>query len=64
MIITDRAKIRFLVIQPERLNSETCDNKLVYREPNLETMSPHMKAKYDLAKKLLQDGIEWARYKI
>ena len=38
--------------QPERPNPEACEHKLVYREPNPETMSPAMKAKYELAKKL------------
>ena len=38
--------------QPERPNPEACEHKLVYREPNPETMSPAIKAKYELAKKL------------
>jgi hypothetical protein len=43
--------------QPERLNPETWNKRLAYKKPDIEAMSPDMRAKYELAKKLLQDSI-------
>jgi hypothetical protein len=45
-------KLNCLSEQPERPNPEAHEHKLVYEEPDPETMSPAMKAKYELAEKL------------
>ena len=44
------------IYQPERSKREDLEYKLLYKEPNVDEMSPTMKFKYEQAEKALRCG--------